>query len=30
MYFESYLEYNEAKNDENVHTPGYNDIQLQW
>ena len=27
MYFESYLEYNEAKNDENVHTPGYDDIQ---
>ncbi len=26
MYFESYLEHDEAKNDENVYTPGYNDM----
>lgn len=23
MYFESYLEHNKAKSDENVYTPGY-------
>ena len=25
MYFESYLEHDKAKSDENIYTPGYDD-----